>query len=255
MTSELAIILLFKKRWRLFLLSLCVCLILGTLMVSQQVKSINESKNSFVEQKTNGHSESDQDAIALLKVQKYKQIAIPNKPIEDILKHFVNEDFILDFRPYVQTAYFDYYIIFYETTDFDPLPSLIQALNSHPIIIETRKNIFALIPTLNEEQNDVKAYAKKVEQEGFFAFSDIALPDLNFSNNRPINKHYIYLDKNRISQKGYHIHSTEIIKGHTSLNSNKIWVFMIICSILISIFVVFSIENISTLLKRMKTIK
>ena len=54
-TSELAIILLFKKRWRLFLISLCVCLILGTLMVSQQVKSINESKNSFVEQKTNGH--------------------------------------------------------------------------------------------------------------------------------------------------------------------------------------------------------
>lgn len=51
MTSELAIIPLFKKRWRLFLLSLCVCLILGTLMVSQQVKSINESKNSFVEQK------------------------------------------------------------------------------------------------------------------------------------------------------------------------------------------------------------
>ncbi len=253
MISDLSIILLFKKRWRLFILSLGVCLVVGSIFVYKQIQIINQSKENFLSQEQT--EILDQDNTLLFMVKKYKQITLPDKPIQDILKHFVSEGVILDFRLYTQSPYFDSYVIFYENTGDNPSPIIQQALNSNPIITETKKAIFALAPTLGEEQDDIKAYAKKVEQEGFFTFLDAALLDLNFSDNRPINKHYIYLDKDRNLQKGYNISSTEIIKGHTSLNSNKIWVFMVICSILASIFVVFSVENINALLKRIKATK
>ena len=94
MTSDLSIILLFKKRWRLFILSLGVCLVVGSIFVYKQIQIINQSKENFLSQEQT--EILDQDNTLLFMVKKYKQITLPDKPIQDILKHFVSEGVILD---------------------------------------------------------------------------------------------------------------------------------------------------------------
>ena len=49
-----------------------------------------------------------------------------------------------------------------------------------------------------------------------------------------------------ISQKEYKVTST-IISQHKSLNSNKIWIFMVITSIIISIFMIFMVEYLNNI--------
>lgn len=98
---------------------------------------------------------------------------------------------------------------------------------------------------------DIRLFAQSISKDGFFSIFTNEIPPTSL-NGAPINKHYIYLDKDRISQKGYHIDSTEIIKGHQSLNTNKIWVFLFISSIMIALFIVFSYESLYSILSQLK---
>ena len=244
MKSELAVILVFKKHWKLFIISLLACLALGTMATTRQINLIKDAQN----QPRAGVVESPiNDESIILRIYKYKQVAIPDDTIKEILTYFVNEDIILDYRLYNRDVFFDTYVIFYDGST-NPVPFIAQFIENHPIIVSTKEFIFSFVPLLNDDEfGDVKNFAKLIQKRGFFDFINNNVPQLNVSSHRPINKHYIYLDKNRDSIEKYSISSTEVIKNHQSLNSNKIWGFMIICSIMISIFIIFTWENFLTL--------
>lgn len=239
------LLVLIKHKW-LFLASFTLCFILGSLFIF----SLKNQSYTPPEQ------ESPTQKTAFLKVAQYKQIAIPEVLINDILKSFKHNGLIDDFRLYTKTkpnkddySTFNLYAIFYETTQDDPMDSILHTLQNHPIIKHIGDQLdFYQAPELD---NDIRLFARSISKDGFFSTFTNEIPPTSF-NGAPINKHYIYLDKDRISQKGYHIDSTQIIKGHQSLNTNKIWVFLLISSIMVALFVVFSFESLRSILSQLK---
>lgn len=239
--DQIRLILVFKKRKWLFGITLVVCMILGSVLVHMQ-KNSPQNTTPF-----DSPIQSIEPQMSFFKVQKYRELSLSKDIIQNTLQHFFNEDIITDFRLYAQGGLFDVYMISY--ADTNPLAEILNTLNEHPITQLTLLNIKTLLPTL---ENDMKHYAQFIIQNGFFESLDNSLP-FDTHKNRPINKHYIYLDKNRIaSEKGYAIRSTEVIKSHQSLNSKKIWIFMLIASVMISIFVIFGVESFVKLRRKLK---
>lgn len=239
--DEIRLILVFKKRKWLFSITLVICMLLGSILIYMQKNSPQNATPFY------SPIQSIEPQLSFFKVQKYKEISLSKDIIQNTMQHFLNEDIITDFRLYAQGSLFDVYVIAY--ADTNPLIEILNTLNEHPITQLTLLNIKTLLPTL---ENDMKLYAQLIIQNGFFESLDNSLP-FDTHKNRPINKHYIYLDKNRIaSEKGYAIRSTEVIKSHQSLNSKKIWVFMFIASVMISIFVIFSVEGFVKIRRELK---
>lgn len=244
--DDFAIVALFVKRKKLFLFSLCICLILGSFWVQKQIKAIEQEQVSYQDRQTNPKEEKLQ--FGFMQFNKNNKIQIPDRIIQDTLAHFAQEDKITDFRQYLKTQFFSIYVVSYMHDD--PLPAIKQALESHPVTQEIKSTLISLLPAF--KNNEQTAYAKMLLKNGFIKIIDIP-QYIEDPSQKPINKHYIYLDKERLAQKGYSITSTEIIKHHQSLNSNKIWIFMVVCSIMISVFIVFSIENFTNLRKRFRS--
>lgn len=231
-----------------FFISLCVCLILGAFWVQSQIKAIKQERALYHDSQSSTQEKALQ--YGFIQYNRTQQIQIADKVIQDTLAQFAQEDKITDFRSHLATPFFSIYVVFY--THDNPLPAIIQALESHPVTQEVKSTLAALLPAFKDKEQ--AAYAKMLISNGFFKIADIP-HYIEDPTQRPINKHYIHLDKERLSQKGYSITSTEIIKHHQSLNSNKIWVFMIVCSIMISVFIIFGVENFANLRQRLKQAK
>lgn len=246
--DDFAIVAVFIKRKKLFFISLCVCLILGAFWVQSQIKAIKQERALYHDSQSSTQEKALQ--YGFIQYNRTKQIQIADKVIQDTLAQFAQEDKITDFRSHLATPFFSIYVVFY--THDNPLPAIIQALESHPVTQEVKSTLAALLPAFKDKEQ--AAYAKMLISNGFFKIADIP-HYIEDPSQRPINKHYIHLDKERLSQKGYSITSTEIIKHHQSLNSNKIWVFMIVCSIMISVFIIFGVENFANLRQRLKQAK
>ena len=243
--NDLAIISLFIKRKKLFLISLCICLILGSFWTHRQVKALQQEQISYHDQQANPSSEMPK--IGFIQYNNYGKISLSEQIVQNILLDFYQKDIISDFRKAIDTPFFTTYAIFY-TAD-NPTKLITKALESNPATQEVKTMLKSLLSSL---EKDEAAYAKMVIENGFFSIIDEGIPYIEDPSKPPINKHYIHLDKNRLAQKGYSITSTEIIKNHQSLNSNKIWIFMIICSIMISVFAVFLVENFTNLRKQIQ---
>lgn len=246
--DELNLIAVFWQRKWLFLVSFIVCVSVGSALVLWQKKAIMQAQakaqiTQIAELETN-------QKMSFLKLLHYKHIALPANLITQILSHYQSINVINDFRLYTSTLFFDVYVLWYEG-DVDPLPQILDDVAHNPIIKDLQHNLAGYI---NSEESDVQQYARLVAKQGFFAPME-SLSDITTPSGRPINKHYIYLDKDRIAYGKYRADSTEVIKKHQSLNSNKIWGFMLLCSILISIFVVFSWEGLCSLKTRLRALK
>lgn len=260
--DDVSIILTLLKRWKLFLLCLCLSLALGSLWVKQQIAQIRSDQSALAkdaqdlakESKKNREREQlerlAQEGVktGFIQYSRYKNVYVSDSMIHDIFQTFLRDDVISDFRRYADTPFSTIYAVFYEGAD--PTPTIAKALESHPITQESKQVLARIAPTFKNK--DERLYTQLVLEKGFFRAIKEPVPYLEDASKRPVNKHYIYLDKNRLSQANYNITSTEIIKNHQSLNSNKIWVFMVVCSIMISVFVVFGVENWSNLRRRMR---
>lgn len=242
--DDFAIVAVLIKRKKLFLFSLCVCLILGSFWVQKQIQAIKQEQISYHAQQAN--SSSEMPKIGFIQYNRYGRISLPEQIVQNILLDFYQKDIISDFRKAIDTPFFTIYAIFY-TAD-NPTKLITKALESNPVTQEVK----TMLTLLSSLEKDEAAYAKMVIENGFFRIVDEGIPYIEDPSKPPINKHYIHLDKERLSQKGYSITSTEIIKNHQSLNSNKIWIFMIICSIMISVFAVFLAENFTSLRKQFR---
>ncbi|RAX55322.1 hypothetical protein CCY99_01075 [Helicobacter sp. 16-1353] len=218
--DELSILFVLKKRLKLFIISLVICLICGSMLTKQQIESIN---NTIATNEANRNKELNLPT-SLIKVQK----SIPDNVIRDMFARAIKDSEISDYKLYVNNPGYYIYVIFYE--DEIDIDEFINKMRENPVAKSMLSDTTSFITHLGNLD-----------------------ATLTFLDKRPVNKHYIYLDKNRQSQAEYAtIASSDVFRMHTSLNSNKIWLFMIITSIMIALFITFGVESLANLNARLR---
>lgn len=127
--DQISLLLVLAKHKWLFIASFALCLILGTLFI------FSLKKQTYTPPK----QEAPIQQAIFLKIAQYKQIAIPEAIIKDILNSFKHNGLIDDFRLYTNKntnkddySTFSLYAIFYEVTQNDPIDSILHTLQNHP---------------------------------------------------------------------------------------------------------------------------
>lgn len=224
--NDLEIIHVLLKRWKLFSITLIVFLILGSVWVRGQVNAIREADNAYEEKM----ADINTDKLSLLKVN----IAIPQQVIDGMAAHFIDRGILNDFRKYISLGEYNIYLLYFNReVDMD---FIVESLLNNPIIKDIESSSY-----------DKNAMVSKMDGE-------LDINQIGRLKGSPINRHFIQLDKDRNPQIMYYsdITSTKIIKNHPSLSTSKIWVFMAICSIMIALFITFSVESAHNIKKALK---
>ena len=195
--DSLNIILVLKKRFILFVVTLIICLIFGSFWVKSQIDNINKIQESI--NTTEKIAQQEQLFYILLKIKKYHSISIPKNVLNDIFLQYQYNGIIDDYRLYAESSFFDIYAIFTPNPlNKQESSSLLTALENDPIITQIKNDAKVLQQSLKQNQ---KAFISDIITNGFFKI----LPTdkyISFIGQKPINKHYIYLDKNRKAYDG-----------------------------------------------------
>lgn len=237
--DTLDIILTLKKHLKLFIFLLIIFLAIGYLFANNQIANIHKMQN----QHNATFTINKQYFASLLKIKKYNEILeIPSSIIDNVLRAIKDNGMIYDFRVVVKTAGFDIYAIYTnKELSKDSKQNIIKLLEDDPIVTETKQYISTLSTQVNKRAKDVLAME--------FISSQVSYIQPNF------NKHYIDLRKDRLEQNAYNVRSTQIIQEHTLLNPKKLYIFMILCSVIMSLFVVFFVESMMRLKAQLKNKK
>lgn len=231
--NSISILITLKRRMITFITSLLICIIFGSFFINNQIENIEKiSQNNKI------HQIDKEDKFAIIKIKKYNDFYISPKIIYLELDKFKGENkCINEYFLYTSEIYFDIYAIHLQN-DQSCIQEIINNINKSDIVYDMKQSF------KNENGHKLDVIKDLYDNDV------VSLIDITNSINKkgkPINKHFIYLNKDRsISQKEYKVTST-IISQHKSLNSNKIWIFMVITSIIISIFMVFMVEYLNNI--------
>ena len=239
--NTISLISVFKRRVALFCISFLVCGIFGIFFVKNQMQYIEKmSQNSQIYEVNN--------LFALVKIKKYENFVISPSILGIEIDRFDRDNHCIDeYFLHANEIYFDIYAIAFKPNAESCIYNLISTLNKSPMISSMKSSF--------KNENAYKVDVINDLYDGPIATLIDITTDINKTNGKPINKHFIYLDKDRsLSQRDYMVTSS-IISSHKSLNSGKIWVFMIIVSVIISVFVVFMVEYLRNLKDIFKQIK
>lgn len=244
--NSIQILLTLKKHLWLFIFLLIVSSAITLFWANSQITLINtkiaesNAKNTEILSNQN----LDYTRNICIRIDKYHAINLPDYILNPIFKGFENP---IAFKKIINNSFFDIWQFKFEQTPSQAeILAIVEAINYHPLSVILRQ----------EPIGDNNPLLERIRNHGFASLiPNTICADFTAQQNNlnPTNKHFIYLDKDRIaSQKGYLISSTQIISAHASLNSNKIYVFALLCAIMISLFVVFSVESIKSMIKQMK---
>lgn len=250
--DALSIVSVLYKRKLLFIACLAVCLIIGSFWTLNQIKQANQDYQNY---KTQQESTQDKHHTIFIQVRKYAEAFIPENILRDMFLHFKLDGIIEDYKFYAKSEFFDVYVLFAKKPlHSEEIKAMLKILESNQLVTQLKSTTQKIKTTL-DSKDLAFVFLDEIDKKGFFEVLDMPYEPMQFLLSKaPINKHYIYLDKNRISSDKYNITSTNIITAHQSLNTNKIWVFMIICAIMIALFITFSAESLKQIRKSIRRI-
>ena len=275
--NSLDVILTLKRRWRLFYMTLIVSFVIALPFVHWQLKYINAQITA-----QNKHNEGTLAQIeaeregrfsirrAFLQVYKYNNIALPDSVIVNILR---NDNRLIDsYKKYYSHSNFDIWEIKLrdvgELVDnsaefsknhpdsakiYASLSGIVDAINANPI--STNLQVDAKL--LATDSKDKSQFLKRIINNGFVrlmeADENILLGKEAALRSIPINRHYIYLDKHRIAfERGYTLTSAQIISANIQTHGNKIYIFVVIACVGVSLFIVFFVDCIARIVRTLR---
>lgn len=271
--NTLDIVLTLKRRWRLFYITLVASFVVALPFVHWQLKHINAQ--IIAQNKHNAETLAQIEAEragrfnlrrAFLQVYKYNNIALPDSTIINILR---NDNRLIDsYKKYFSHSNFDIWEIklrdFGELMDnfaesgaesskniqdsanmaiYTLLSSCVDAINANPIATNLQVDAKLLAKT----SKDKNPFLQRIIDNGFVRLMDAnenaLLGKEAALHSIPINRHYIHLDKHRIAfELGYTLTSAQIISANIQTHGKKIYIFVVIACVGVSLFIVFFVE-------------
>ncbi|MGX2982024.1 hypothetical protein [Helicobacter sp. 23-1045] len=266
--DSLEIILTLKRRWKLFCYTFIVLLVIALPFahwqlehINAQIKAQNESNAKVLAQIQAEREGRFQLRKAFLKVHKYNNIVLPDSVIHNILR---NSNRLIDaYKKYSSHPHFDIWQINLREFDLNAesiaesqtlnvdsanplyfhLENIVGFINSSPIATNLQNDANLLQQTLSEKN----PFLQRIIEDGFVVLMDgdeagLLAREASFLG-VPINRYYIHLDKHRIAfERGYTLTSAQIISANIQTHGEKIYIFVILACVMVSLFVVFFVD-------------